>query len=71
MLSARSFSETANMLKKPPGSRHKRSRLNPDEPRPPYLNEKLIAQLQGAVRTALRKRIAKPIDTGGGGEPIS
>jgi hypothetical protein len=58
------------MPKKTPGSRHKRPRLNPDEPRPPYLNQKLIAQLQGAVSAALRKRIAKPIDTGGGGEPI-
>jgi len=58
------------MPKKTPGSRHKRPPLNPDEPRPPYLNEKLIAQLQGAVSAALRKRIVKPVDTGQGGEPI-
>jgi hypothetical protein len=57
------------MPKKTPGSRHKPSRLNTDEPAPPYLNEKLIAQLQGAVSAALRKRIAKPVDTGGGAEP--
>jgi hypothetical protein len=58
------------MPKKTPGSRHKPSRLNTSEPAPPYLNEKLIAQLQGAVSAALRKRIVKSIDTGRGGEPI-
>jgi hypothetical protein len=58
------------MPKKTPGSRHKRSDSNVVESAPPYLNEKLIAQLQGAVSAALRKRIAKPVSTGGGGEPI-
>jgi hypothetical protein len=57
------------MPKKTPGSRLKRPRSNESEPAPPYLNEKLIAQLQGAVGAALRKRIAKPINTGGDAEP--
>jgi hypothetical protein len=70
MLNAKLSQRSSNMPKKTPGSRHKRPRLTPDEPRPPYLNEKLIAQLQGAVSAALRKRIAKPIDGGQGGEPI-
>jgi hypothetical protein len=37
------------------------------EPTPPLLSEKLIAQLQGAVNAAQRKRMprAKPVSSGG------
>jgi hypothetical protein len=36
--------------------------MSDDEAAPPFLSEKLIAQLQGAVSVAQRKRIPKPID---------
>jgi len=32
------------------------------EPKPPLLSEMLIAQLQGAVNAAQRKRMTKPVD---------
>jgi hypothetical protein len=57
------------MPKKTPGNRHKRPRLE-GEPAPPYLNEKLIAQLQGAVSAARCKRLAKP-ETGERQEPLA
>jgi hypothetical protein len=34
----------------------------PDGPAPPLLSEKLIAQLQGAVIAAQRKRLPDPVD---------
>ncbi|GEM_PF-4695575 len=58
------------MPKKTPGSRHKRPRLD-GGPAPPYLNEKLIAQLQGAVSAARRKRLTKPMETDGCQEPLA
>jgi hypothetical protein len=39
--------------------------MSAEEAAPPFLSEKLIAQLQGAVIAAQRKRIPKPIDTAG------
>ena len=38
------------------------SHKSAEEAPPPFLSEKLIAQLQGAVSAAQRKRIPKPID---------
>jgi hypothetical protein len=35
---------------------------NVGAPTPPFLSEKLIAQLQGAVTAAQRKRMSHPID---------
>jgi hypothetical protein len=40
----------------------KKSRLLAGEPAPPLLSEKLIAQLQGAVNAAQRKRMFKSMD---------
>jgi hypothetical protein len=39
----------------------KQSDANVGEPTPPFLSEKLIAQLQGAVTAAQRKRMSHPI----------
>jgi hypothetical protein len=36
--------------------------MSDEEAAPPFLSEKLIAQLQWAVSVAQRKRIPKPID---------
>jgi hypothetical protein len=48
------------MSKKANGGEPKRDRPMTGEASPPHLSEKLIAQLQGAVRTAQRKRIPNP-----------
>jgi hypothetical protein len=50
------------MPKKTSDERHDKSRMSADEAPPPFLSEKLIAELQGAVSAAQRKRIPKPID---------
>jgi hypothetical protein len=50
------------MPKRTSDERHDKSQMNADEAPPPFLSEKLIAQLQGAVSAAQRKRIPKPID---------
>jgi hypothetical protein len=52
------------MPKRTSDGRPEQSRLNAGEPTPPFLSEKLIAQLQGAVSAAQRKRMRKPIDIG-------
>jgi hypothetical protein len=54
------------MPKRTSEERHDISRLSADEAAPPLLSEKLIAQLQGAVSAAQRKRIPKPIDDADG-----
>jgi hypothetical protein len=51
------FKKTRDGAPKPPGS-------TTNEPTPPYLSEKLIAELQGAVSAARRKRMPRPIDKG-------
>jgi hypothetical protein len=43
-------------------TRPKQSRPIAAEPTPPFLSEKLIAKLQGAVSAAQRKRMPKPSD---------
>jgi hypothetical protein len=45
------------MPKKMSDGASKIARLNPGENTPPLLSEKLIAQLQGAVEAAQRRRI--------------
>jgi hypothetical protein len=50
------------MPKRTSDERHEKSHMNADEAPPPFLSEKLIAQLQGAVSAAQRKRIPKQID---------
>jgi hypothetical protein len=50
------------MPKRTGDERHDKSRVSAEEAPPPFLSEKLIAQLQGAVSAAQRKRIPKPID---------
>jgi len=50
------------MHKRTSDERHDKSHMSADEAPPPFLSEKLIAQLQGAVSAAQRKRIPKPID---------
>jgi hypothetical protein len=52
------------MPKRTSDTRPKQPRPKAGEPTPPFLSEKLIAQLQGAVSAAQRKRIPKPIDIG-------
>jgi hypothetical protein len=37
--------------------------MSAEEASPQFLSEKLIAQLQGAVSAAQRKRMPKPIDS--------
>jgi hypothetical protein len=49
------------MPKRTSDESHDKSQMSADEA-PPLLSEKLIAQLQGAVSAAQRKRIPKPID---------
>jgi hypothetical protein len=49
------------MDKKTNGGGSKPPRLHAGESMPPLLSEKLIAQLQGAVAAAQRKRMSKPI----------
>jgi hypothetical protein len=51
------------MAKKTNGSESKLPRLHPGESTPPLLSEKLIAQLQGAVAAAQRKRMSEPTGT--------
>jgi hypothetical protein len=50
------------MPKRASDERHDKSRMSAEEAPPPFLSEKLIAQLQGAVSAAQRKRIPKPND---------
>jgi hypothetical protein len=50
------------MPKRTSEERHDKSDMSVHEAPPPLLSEKLIAQLQGAVRAAQRKRTSKPID---------
>jgi hypothetical protein len=50
------------MPKRTSDERHDKSHMSDEEAAPPFLSEKLIAQLQGAVSVAQRKRIPKPID---------
>jgi len=48
--------------KKTDNDRSKQSASNGGEPTPPLLSDKLIAQLQGAVNAAQRKRMTHPSD---------
>jgi hypothetical protein len=50
------------MPKRTSDERHDDSHESAEEAAPPFLSEKLIAQLQGAVSAAQRKRIPKPMD---------
>jgi hypothetical protein len=51
------------MLKKHSDGKPKQSSPNAGEaPAPPFLSEKLIAQLQGAVEAAQRRRMTHPMD---------
>ena len=50
------------MPKRTSDKKSKKSRPKFAEPIPPLLSEELIAQLQGAVNTARRKRMRDPID---------
>jgi hypothetical protein len=50
------------MPKRTGDERLDKSHMSTDAAPPPFLSEKLIAQLQGAVSAAQRKRTAKPID---------
>jgi hypothetical protein len=52
------------MSKKLHDDRSKQSVSNAREPNPPLLSEQLIAQLQGAVTAAQRKRMTHPSDQG-------
>jgi hypothetical protein len=52
------------MSKKTPIDRSKQSASNAGEPTPPLLSDRLIAQLQGAVNAAQRKRMTHPSDQG-------
>ena len=52
------------MPKKTSVDRPKEFRMSADEPTPPLLSERLIAQLQGAVSAARRKRLSGPDDAG-------
>ncbi|HMH87954.1 MAG TPA: hypothetical protein VK523_04895 [Steroidobacteraceae bacterium] len=52
------------MSKKTHDDRSQQSASNAVEPAPPLLSEKLIAQLQGAVDAAQRKRMTHPGDQG-------
>ena len=52
------------MSKRTRHGRLKRSSLIAGEPTPPFLSEKLIAQLQGAVSAAQRKRMPHSHDKG-------
>jgi hypothetical protein len=50
------------MPKRTSDERHDKTHMIAEQASPPLLSEELIAQLQGAVSAALRKRIPKPID---------
>lgn len=50
------------MSKKTANDRSTQEAANAGEPTPPLLSEKLIAQLQGAVNAAQRKRMTHPSD---------
>ena len=50
------------MAKKSPDGRPRKDPPTTEEATPPLLSKKLIAQLQGAVRAAQRKRTADPGD---------
>ena len=50
------------MPKRTSDERHDKSHMSVHEAPPPLLSEKLIAQLQGAVSAAQRKRTSKPVD---------
>ena len=50
------------MPKKTSDGRFKKTHPEITEPTPPRLSEELIAQLQGAVNTARRKRMRDPVD---------
>jgi hypothetical protein len=52
------------MSKKTRRGRLKRSGLMAGEPTPPFLSEQLIAELQGAVNAAQRKRMPHSRDRG-------
>jgi hypothetical protein len=54
------------MFKKSSDPRTGPTRAVNDEPRPPLLSEKLIAQLQCAVSAAQRKRMSGPAGTESG-----
>jgi hypothetical protein len=51
------------MPKRTSDERHDKSHMSAEEASPQFLSEKLIAQLQGAVSAAQRKRMPKPIDS--------
>jgi hypothetical protein len=51
------------MVKKTNGGEPKLPHLHPGGPTPPLLSEKLIAQLQGAVAAAQRKRMSEATKT--------
>ncbi len=50
------------MPKISPDGKPRKDRPTTEEATPPLLSKKLIAQLQGAVRAAQRKRMADPGD---------
>lgn len=50
------------MAKKSPDGRPRKDPPTTEEATPPLLSKKLIAQLQGAVRAAQRKRMPDPND---------
>jgi hypothetical protein len=52
------------MFKKTRDGEPKPSGSTANEPTPPYLSEKLIAELQGAVSAARRKRTPHPAEKG-------
>lgn len=52
------------MSKKTRDGQPKQSDLSAGEPTPPLLSEKLIAQLQGAVNAAQRKRMSHSVVKG-------
>jgi hypothetical protein len=51
------------MANKTNGSGPKHARSNPAESIPPLLSEKLIAQLQGAVASARRRRMSQAMES--------
>jgi hypothetical protein len=53
------------MSSKTNGGGPKHPRSNPAESAPPLLSEKLIAQLQGAVAAAQRKRMSQAMESRG------
>jgi hypothetical protein len=55
------------MSKRASDGRSQKDRPTTEEAAPPLLSEKLIAQLQGAVSAAQRRRKSEPNDTSGNG----